>query len=339
MPDKYPIVYISKEDMFATFKRILLQYGFLDTKASTCANIFTQNSLDGVYTHGVNRFPRFIKYLQNNWIQPNAEPSLVSKFGGIEIWDGNLGPGPTNASFITDKVIDLAAQNGIACIALKNTNHWMRGGFYAWQAAQKGFAFISWTNTIANMPAWGAIDAKLGNNPLVFGVPYQQEAIVLDMSMSQYSFGAMELAMLNDKLLDEYGGFNSDGELTKNPKDILNSRRPLPIGLWKGSGMALLLDIFATILSSGLSTQQISEQVTEISLSQIFIAIDLAKLPHFEQIQSIINGIIIDYEKSIPANTDFPAIYPGQRVLKNRKRNESNGIPVHQSVWNEINSF
>lgn len=189
------------------------------------------------------------------------------------------------------------------------------------------------------MPAWGAIDAKLGNNPLVFGVPYQQEAIVLDMSMSQYSFGAMELAMLNDKLLDEYGGFNSDGELTKNPKDILNSRRPLPIGLWKGSGMALLLDIFATILSSGLSTQQISEQVTEISLSQIFIAIDLAKLPHFEQIQSIINGIIIDYEKSIPANTDFPAIYPGQRVLKNRKRNESNGIPVHQSVWNEINSF
>lgn len=119
MPDKYPIVYISKEDMFATFKRILLQYGFLDTKASTCANIFTQNSLDGVYTHGVNRFPRFIKYLQNNWIQPNAEPSLVSKFGGIEIWDGNLGPGPTNASFITDKVIDLAAQTVLPVLLSK----------------------------------------------------------------------------------------------------------------------------------------------------------------------------------------------------------------------------
>ncbi len=339
MPDKNQIVYVSQTEMFAIFKRILLKHELSDSKASICANIFTQNSLDGVYTHGVNRFPRFIKYLQNHWINPKTDPSLVATFGGIEIWDGNLGPGPSNALFITEKAMNLASEHGIACIALKNTNHWMRGGYYAWQAAQKGFAFISWTNTISNMPAWGAIDAKLGNNPMVFAVPFRNEAIVLDMSMSQYSFGAMELAVLKGEQLSQNGGFDAKGKLTNNPQEILDSRRPLPIGLWKGSGLALLLDIFAAILSAGLSTHQISEQITEISLSQIFIAIDLKKLSHFEQIQSIIEAIILDYESSLSNEQQAEIIYPGQRVLRNRQINETKGIPVHVSIWDEINSF
>jgi 3-dehydro-L-gulonate 2-dehydrogenase len=78
-------------------------------------------------------------------------------------------------------------------MALSNTNHWMRGGAYGWQAHLQVMHLYGFTNTIANMPAHGAIDSKLGNNPLVIALPFNDTAIVLDMAMSQYSFGSMEL--------------------------------------------------------------------------------------------------------------------------------------------------
>ena len=61
--------------------------------------------------------------------------------------------------------------HGIGCVALANTNHWMRGGSYGWQAADAGLIGICWTNTLANVPPWGAADPRVGNNPLVVAVP------------------------------------------------------------------------------------------------------------------------------------------------------------------------
>ena len=81
---------------------------------------------------------------------------------------------------------------GIGLASLSNTNHWQRGGTYGWHAARKGFIFICWTNTEANMPAWGAKDVRLGNNPFVIAVPYKDEAVVLDFAMTQFSYGKME---------------------------------------------------------------------------------------------------------------------------------------------------
>ena len=84
---------VSALEMQNTFNRILLNLGFQPDKAQKCAEIFTNNSLDGIYTHGVNRFPRFVQYIKDGYVKPDAEPTLVSKFNGIEQWDGNLGPG------------------------------------------------------------------------------------------------------------------------------------------------------------------------------------------------------------------------------------------------------
>ncbi len=193
--EESPIVLISAEEMKERFWSILIKEGFSNERALQCAEVLTATSVDGIYTHGVNRFPKFVQYIKEGFVQPDAAPTLENKFGGIEQWNGNLGPGISNAIHSTDKAINLAKQQGIGCVALRNTNHWMRGGTYAWQAAKKGYVFIGWTNTIANMPAWGAKDAKLGNNPLVIALPYNDEAIVLDMAMSQYSYGALELSV------------------------------------------------------------------------------------------------------------------------------------------------
>ena len=327
------ITYGQMQECFAS---ILLKLGFTKERANECAEIFTANSVDGIYTHGVNRFPRFVQYVKDGFVYPGAKPSLIHKFGGIEQWDGNLGPGTLNAVHATQTVMQLARQYGIGCVALANTNHWMRGGTYGWQAAKEGFVFIGWTNTTGIMPAWGAIDPKLGNNPLVMALPYKEEAIVLDMAMSQYSYGAMELAVLKNERLPVAGGYNNKGELTDDPAAVLASKRPLPVGYWKGAGLSLLLDILATVLSGGLAVHEIAQKAVEDSLSQVFIAIDISKLGNHSMITKTIECIIEDYHQSVAPDASKKITYPGERVLQTRNNNLAYGIPVLKKVWEDI---
>jgi LDH2 family malate/lactate/ureidoglycolate dehydrogenase len=81
----------------------------------------------------------------------------------------------------------------------------------------KKVLFFWLTNTTANMPAWGATNPKLGNNPIVFATPFGEDALVLDMAMSQYSFGAMELAVMRGENLSVVGGYDKEGNITNEP--------------------------------------------------------------------------------------------------------------------------
>jgi 3-dehydro-L-gulonate 2-dehydrogenase len=336
MPGTDKTIRISSEKMNLEFIRILRDAGFSIQSAEECAGIFTLNSLEGVYSHGVNRFLRFAKNIREGYIIPKAVPSLVHRAGSIEQWTGNLGAGPLNATFATERAIDLAKENGIGLVALANTNHWMRGGTYGWQAARKGFVFIGWTNTCPNMPAWGAKDPRLGNNPFVIGVPYQNDAIVLDFAMSQYSYGKIETYESDGRTLPFPGGFNKLGKLTNIPAEILETWRVLPAGYWKGASFSLLLDILATILSAGLSTHQINTCVSEYNVSQVFIAINIKSLPNYPSIDSSINQIIEDLHNSIPENDTTQIRYPGENINQIRTKNLRDGIPVNREIWEKI---
>jgi 3-dehydro-L-gulonate 2-dehydrogenase len=322
--------------MQSEFKRILLNHQFTEDRANACARIFAVNSLEGIYSHGVNRFERFIRHIQKGHIRVEKQPVLTKAIGALEQWDGQLGPGPLNAQFSTNQAMKIAGEFGLGAVALANTNHWMRGGTYGWQAAKEGFAFIGWTNTEANMPAWGAKDSRLGNNPLVFAVPFQDEAIVLDFAMSQYSYGKMESKKLEGEQLPYPGGFNQKGELSTDPSEILESGQALPIGYWKGAGLSLLLDILAAILSAGLPTHQISRREDEYGVSQVFIAMDLKKLSNYPSIESTISDIIDDLKQSAADKPETRVRYPGEKVVATRNENLKNGIPVNKAVWNNL---
>jgi 3-dehydro-L-gulonate 2-dehydrogenase len=198
---------------------------------------------------------------------------------------------------------------------------------------------IAWTNTIANMPAWGAVDCHLGNNPIVLALPYENEAIVLDTAMSQYAYGTLDVYRLSGKKLPFAGGYDVRGNLTTDPAAILETERVLPMGYWKGSGMALLLDLLATILSAGLSTKEITDRGSEHGLSQVFIAANISSLGNQHIVPKTVSGIIEDYRSSKPASEVREILYPGERVLRSRKENAEAGIPVDQSVWREILSL
>ena len=159
------------QELFATLLRVLLKLGFEQSRGEKCAQLFSESSRDGVYSHGLNRFPLFVTMIRNGVINIHAEPEAMMSHGALERWDGKVGFGNLNAYHCMERAITLSRLHGIGCVALAKTNHWMRGGSYGWQAAESGMIGICWTNTLPNLPPWGASDPRVGNNPLVIAVP------------------------------------------------------------------------------------------------------------------------------------------------------------------------
>lgn len=152
---------VSYAELKAEFKRVLLARHVREELAEECATMFADTTESGVYSHGVNRFPRFIQQLEKGDIVPDAVPSKVLSLGAIEQWDAHQAIGNLTAKKMMDRAMQIADQFGIGVVALKNANHWMRGGGYGWQAAEKGYIGICWTNSIAVMPPWGPKSAAL----------------------------------------------------------------------------------------------------------------------------------------------------------------------------------
>jgi 3-dehydro-L-gulonate 2-dehydrogenase len=318
---------IPYQQLKAEFTRVLTSLHIKATIAEACATVFADNSRDGVYSHGLNRFPVFVQYIKEKLIDMDAVPTPVSAFGAIEQWDGNIGPGMLNAQFCMNRAINLANTNGIGCVAIKNTNHWMRGGTYGLQAAEAGYIGLCFTNTIANLPPWGGIEPRLGNNPLIIAVPQKQGHIVLDMAMTQFSFGKLWQYQAQGRQLPVPGGYNSNGNLTTDTTEIIESKRPLPIGFWKGSGLSLVLDLLATVLSGGDSTAVITQSGRkETGVSQVFIAIKTDNGKNASLIEEIIS-----YTKSNEDGNEI--LFPGENMLRTREQSLKEGVLVDEKAW------
>jgi 3-dehydro-L-gulonate 2-dehydrogenase len=331
-------------ELLAAFHRALLALGLAPARAELCARLFAETTRDGVYSHGINRFARFVAAIGNGSVQPHAEPQRIASFGSLERWDGHLGPGNLNAHACMLRTVALAKQHGIGCVALANTNHWMRGGTYGWLAADAGVFSLCWTNTLANLPAWGASTPILGNNPLVIGIPRSAPAagqdaphVVLDMAMSQFSYGALASYSKRNEPLPVDGGFDTAGHLTRNAAAIEASQRSLPVGYWKGSGLSLVLDMLAAMLAGGKATHEIpNDPARESGISQVFIAVDPSNFASAADLTRIADSILADLHAAPRADPAKPIRYPGEQTLHLRAENLRLGVPVDPVLWQQL---
>jgi 3-dehydro-L-gulonate 2-dehydrogenase len=172
-------------------------------------------------------------------------------------------------------------------------------------------------------------------------IPRKEGHIVLDMAMSQYSYGKLGVTRLKNVKLPYPGGFDQDGNLSVDPGAIEATRRVLPIGFWKGSGFAIMLDLFASLLAGGLSTAGIDKlgKGSCGSCCQVFIAINPLMINTQEFIDKVLNETVDQIKGSTRVNPDRPLSYPGENSLKTRKDHLANGIIVDELVWAKVQAL
>ena len=329
------------EKLKATAKKAFLNLGLDEEQAETCAHIHASSSADGVESHGMNRIPRFAEYVGKGWINIKGKPELVRAKGAAENYDGHLGIGITNALFCSQRAMKLAETHGIGLVALKNTTHWMRGGTYAWKMAEAGYIGISWINTESCMPMWGSDEKSVGNNPFCIAIPREDGQIVVDMAMSQYAYGKLGVYRLAGKKLPYPGGFDKNGKLTDDPGEIEESMRILPTGYWKGSSLAIALDLAAAAISNGLcgSDMDANNNGSCTGCSQIFIAIDPYMFGDKKEIQAMLNRRVKIADEAHPIDPKRPVKCPGESTVERRKKSMADGVQVDDSIWEQVCSL
>lgn len=328
------------DELLGALNRAMLKLGLQGERAALCARLFAETTRDGVYSHGLNRFARFAVWIGNGSVVPTAEPECIASTTVFERWDGHLGPGNLAAHAAMSRAVAMAKQSTLGAVALARTTHWMRGGTYGWLAADAGVFGICWANTTPNLPPWGATSPALGNNPLVLAVPRSNgEHVVLDMAMSQFSYGSLTGYAKRGAPLPVDGGFDASGKLTKDAAAIASSLRALPIGYWKGSGLAIALDLFAAMLSAGLASYQIpTDQANESGVSQVFLAIDVSVLGGSSAAEqdAIADAILASVRDATPIDPAQPPRYPGEQTIRLREENMRLGVPVDDDVWEDF---
>ena len=327
---------VSYDTMYQEFVRVLLKRGFTKEKAELSAKLYADASRDGVYTHGLNRFPKFMTSIDKGCVNIQAEPVLKESFGFFERYDGQQGPGNLNAYACMKRTIELAKKHTMGCVALSNTNHWMRPGNYGLMAVEENCIGILWTNTVPNMPPWGGREARLGNNPVVLAIPHGGTPVLVDVAMSMFSYGKLESYARFGKELPVDGGYNKEQEITKNAAEILETHQCIPIGYWKGSGLSLALDLIAATLAGGRTSRMVGELPVETELSQVFMAISLDAFADKETLMKHIDETLRDMKTSLPVSENHPVYYPGENMMRVRKENMELGIPVDEGIWQKV---
>ncbi len=230
--------------------------------------MFARTTESGVYSHGVNRFPRFIQQLDNGDIIPDAKPQRVTSLGAIEQWDAQRAIGN-----LTAKKMMTGPSSWLPIMVLARWRYVMltTGCAAAATAGRRRKKAISaFAGPLHRRhAAVGAKECRIGTNPLIVAIPSTPITMV-DMSMSMFSYGMLEVNRLAGRELPVDGGFDDNGQLTKEPGVIEKNRRILPMGYWKGSGLSIVLDMIATLLSNGSSVAEVTRKTAMSMASHRF---------------------------------------------------------------------
>ena len=331
------MIYVSYDEAVRTMEKGLLRY-MPSKQAHRFAEIFAGNSLDGVYSHGMNRYPRYLADMDAGLVDRTIDRAQrVSGFGGLEVWDARFGIGPLIAEQMTGRAIELAKAHGIGCVALRNNSHWLRAGRYGLMMADAGMMGICFTNTAMNLVAYGAKEPSTGNNPITLAIPRKKGSLVMDMAVSQYAFGKLEIMAQEGKMLDTACGYDVDGNLTNDPKKIGESGLMMPMALWKGSALSIMLDLMAASLSLGRTSLEMGvPSKGEKGASQMYICMNPAAVVDTAAMDAQIETTLAFLNGLEPKEGTHGVHAPGENLEATRALNRERGIPVTEETWNKI---
>ena len=331
------MIYVQYEEAVKRMARGLER--FLNAQdAKQFAEIFAGNSLDGVYSHGMNRYPRYLSDMESGLCDAKVtQAERVSGLGGLEVWDAHFGVGPLIAQQMAERAIELARTHGIACVALRNNSHWLRAGRYGLMMADAGMMGLCMTNTCMNLVAYGAKEPSTGNNPITIAIPRRAGSLVMDMAVSQYAFGKLEIMAQEGGMLDTPCGYDTDGNLTNDPKKIVESGLMTPMALWKGSALSIMIDLMVSMLSLGRTSLAIGTPADgEKGMSQMFVCMNPAAVIDMDKAEAQMEKTIAFLNGLEPKDGVHGVHAPGENLERTRARNRERGIPVTEDTWQKI---
>ncbi|RAI01904.1 hydroxyacid dehydrogenase [Acuticoccus sediminis] len=226
---------------------ILAAYAMPADDARFCAECLIEADLRGVSSHGIARLPTYARRLREGVLNPAPRLAVTERMPVAAHVDGDNGIGYVVGRRAMDLAIEKAQMFGVGLAAASRSNHYGMSSLYVHRALQAGLASFVFTNAAPTMPVWGGRDPVLGTNPLAMGAP-GPTPFVLDMATSVAAKGKVRRALARGETIPEGWALDGEGRPTTDPAEALKGV-VLPMAGPKGSGIAVMIDVFAGVMS------------------------------------------------------------------------------------------
>src|SRR5947208_1850215 len=300
---------------------------------SLCARLMAEADLTGADAHGVFRLPQYVRRLKAGGFKKRPNITVTRSAPATALVDGDNGMGHLVMSRAAETAIALARETGVSWVGVRRSNHAGPAGLYAEMPAAQGMIGLYAAVANANhMAVWGGADPLLGTNPLAIGVPSGSGPMVLDMATTIVSYGTVKNYALQAKPMDKGWMVN-----TATGEDIIDAKRAaegllLPIGGYKGSGLAVMLGFLAGPLNRAVFGRDVidfnADDASETNTGHFIIALDVARfLPLAEYTAEVDRHIReLKESKKLPGVDDIRM--PGERRRACRADRTRNGVPL-----------
>lgn len=309
--------------------------------ALIAAKNLIEADLRGVYSHGVVRFPIYVKRILDGGTNAKANVRAIRQTRTTAVVDGDNGLGHYVGVRAMEMAIEKASEGDCAFVAVNNSNHFGAAAYYAEMAARKNMIGFSFTiGAINHMAPWGGAEAVLGNNPFAIAFPTREASpIVLDMACSVAARGKIIVAAKEGKPIPGDWATGPDGLPTTDAVEALKGF-VIPVGGPKGYSLTLAVGMLSTMLSGAHFGRDVGDLYEKTTTAQnsghLFGVLPVASFDDLDAYLDRMDKGVQDIRGAKKA-TGVERIYlPGEREYLSLVSHRKNGIPIGPALAEEL---
>ncbi len=295
--------------------------------------------LSGTHSHGVLRVPEYVKKLREDGVDPNGRPTVVRDNGACVVVDGHNAMGQIAAHFAMAEATRRAGEHGIAASAVRGSNHCGTMAFYATMALEHDMIGIATTHALPTMAPWGGTERILGINPLGVAIPAASERpIVYDAAFSGSSHGKIRIHQQRGVPLPEGWALDRNGRPTTDPAAAIDGLL-MPIGGFKGTGLALIVGILSSMLSGaayGTELGNMEDGPKPGADGHFFAAIKIDAFEEPDSFKGRVDAAVQEIHACRLAEGTERIYSPGELEFLNREDYVVNGIPLNRATLSDL---
>ncbi|MFC1901259.1 Ldh family oxidoreductase, partial [Chloroflexota bacterium] len=311
--------------------RALMKVGVPEDDAKITADILIATDLRGIDSHGIAHLGMYTGGLKEGRTNPNPNTQIISQAPATAIMEGDKGLGFVVGYRAMTEAMRRAEETGAGFVTVRNSSHFGAGGNYAMMALPRDMIGISMTEGGKGMNAPGTVGRGIHINVISVAIPAKDEApFVLDMATTVVAAGKIEIANREGKQLPEGWSIDKDGNPITDPKKHGTEGALLPLGgtpqtgVYKGFGLALVVDILTGVLSG-------APQDTLMAGNHFFGALKIDGFMPVDNFKKLLDAKMQEY-KSLPKAPGIERIFLPGEIEQEIEENRQSGIPLHPAV-------
>jgi LDH2 family malate/lactate/ureidoglycolate dehydrogenase len=329
---------LSSESLTAFAYQLLTAAKVSHPKADIVAKSLVAANLRRVDSHGLQLLPFYIELILMGNIDIHTDGRVVSETGSCMIYDAQNGIGQWISSLCCEHAIRLAQANGLGLVIARESNHFGAAAFWAQRMSSAGMLGIVMCNASPLVAPWQGKDARFGTNPICMSVP-GPDTWLLDMATTTVALGKILNAQFHGRTtIPADWGMDKEGVPTTDTQTALSGLL-MPLGGYKGSGLAMMVEILCAVLGGGAMCTElggIRVQGQPMRTSQFFLAIDVARFMPLAEFEARMRTLVEIVKSSKTAKGFDEVLVAGEPEWRAEEERRRDGITLSDGVWQNL---